>query len=263
MKTSTLLAAMVVALAIVPVPADAQQLRLELQNGLVTLDAQNVSVRQILAEWAKVGGAKIVNGEKVGGEPITLQLTAVPERQAIDTILRGVSGYMLASRQTPDTGVSGFDRILIMPTSSAPRAAASPGTPPFATRPAPPPVQQAVEADEPEPVVEDDDHDQEEAVDPEGGAEEDVPPQVQPGMNPRFQRPTYPNPMGGVQVQPFTPQGFPAPPQAVQGDEETPPGSQPSTTPFNVPPGASATPGVIAPVPQQDQPPQRPRRPPL
>ena len=92
MKTSALLAALVVVLTVVPARADAQHLQLQMQNGLVTLDAQNVSVRQILAEWARVGGARIVNGEKVMGAPVTLQLNGVPERQALDTILRGVSG---------------------------------------------------------------------------------------------------------------------------------------------------------------------------
>src|SRR5688572_23212129 len=131
MKTSTLLAAFIAVLTVVPARADAQHLQLQIQNGLVTLDAQNVSVRQILAEWARVGGARIVNGEKVVGAPVTLQLNGVSERQALDTILRGVSGYMLASRQDATSGASRFDRILIMPTSSAPRNTAAAGNPVF------------------------------------------------------------------------------------------------------------------------------------
>jgi hypothetical protein len=76
--------------------------------------------------------------------------------------------------------------------------------------------------------------------------------------------------MGGPQGQPFVPQGaFPAPPQPIQDEEEMPPGQKPATTPFNVPPGASSTPGVISPVPQQPETQQAPvttrppRRPPL
>ena len=252
--------------------AEAQHVRLELQNGVVTLDAQNVTVRQILAEWAKVGGAKIVNGEKVVGGPVTLQLKGVPERQALDTILRSVSGYMLAPRSVASAGVSGFDRILIMPTSSAPRAAMPAGAapPPFQPRPQPVPMPEPVETD----VVQDDDHDgegEEGEVDP-GGPESDEEsdadqPQPQPGMNPPFQRPpAFPNPMGGGQVQRFTPQSpFPGvAPQPIQNDEAEPP-AQPTTGPLNVPPGASSTPGVISPVPQQDgeQPNQRRRRPPF
>src|SRR5215216_4597122 len=95
MKSPALFAALV-ALALLPVGASAQQMKLEIQDGRVTLDAQNVPARQILSEWARIGGARILNGEKVVGTPLTLQLKSVPERQALDIILRGVSGYMLA-----------------------------------------------------------------------------------------------------------------------------------------------------------------------
>jgi hypothetical protein len=253
MKTSTLLAAFAV-LWLFPVRADAQQMTLQIQNGLVTLDAQNVSIRQILAEWARIGGAKIVNGEKVTGNPVTLQLNGIPERQALDTILRGVSGYMLASRQAGSVGASAFDRILILPTSSAPRPTAT--TPNAAFVPRPMPVQvQPVEPVETE-IVQDDDHDE---ADPDAGvdgSEEPDPPE--PSPNPQFQRRPFPNPMG-AQGQPFiVPQGaFPGAPQPIQDDEEAPNKQQPSTTPLNVPPGASSTPGVISPVPQQQQEPQQ------
>ena len=265
MKTSTHLAAFVAVLLVVPTRADAQHLQLKIENGLVTLDAQNVSVRQILAEWARVGGARIINGEKVMGAPVTLQLNGVPERNAIDTVLRGVSGYMLASRQDVASGASRFDRILIMPTSNAPRNTAAVGNPVFPVRQAP--VQPAPEPVETEAVA-DDDRDEGEEGDAEVAEEETEQPvvQVQPGINPRFQRPpNFPTPNPMAPTQPFGPQGIPGPgaPRPVDGDDEAPP-PQPSTNPFNVPAGASTTPGVISPVPQQEpQPGTRPRRPPL
>ena len=46
------------ALLLIALPASAQQLSLEIRDGLVTLQATNVPVRQVLAEWAKVGGTK-------------------------------------------------------------------------------------------------------------------------------------------------------------------------------------------------------------
>jgi hypothetical protein len=260
MKTSALLAAVAV-LSITAGRADAQQMTLQIQNGLVTLDARNVSVRQILAEWARIGGARIVNGDKVMGGAVTLQLNGIPERQALDTILRGVSGYMLASRQAGSMGASAFDRILILPTSSAPRTAAVPTNPAFAPRPMPVQPQEPVETE----VVEDDDHDE---ADPDAavdGSEDPDPPE--PAPNQQFQRrPPFPNPMG-AQGQPFMPQGpFPGPPQPIQDDEEMPPGQKQPATPLNVPPGASATPGVISPVPQQEpqlRPPRTTRPPPV
>src|SRR6476620_7137676 len=81
-------------------------LQLQINNGRVTLHAQNVPVRTILAEWSKVGGTRIMNAEGVAGAPLTLELQGVPERQALDIILRGVSGYVLAARQP---GAPAFD----------------------------------------------------------------------------------------------------------------------------------------------------------
>jgi hypothetical protein len=121
-------------LAFLVAPAWAQQsLRLEIKNGRVTLDATSVPARQILAEWAKIGGTKVVGAEKITGAPLTLKLVNIPERQALDIILRNAAGYMAAPRLASATpGASNYDRILILPTStSASSATASPaaGTP--------------------------------------------------------------------------------------------------------------------------------------
>jgi hypothetical protein len=119
--------------------ASAQELKLAMANGRVSLDAKNVPLRQILTEWARIGGVKIVNGEKVTGPLVTLSLPDLPERQALEIILRGVSGYMLAERPAGKTGASTFDRILILPTSVGPKNPAPPATPqrPGFIRPAP------------------------------------------------------------------------------------------------------------------------------
>src|SRR5262249_52889681 len=84
-------------------------------------------------EWARVGQTRIVNLERISGGPVTLQLTDVPEEQAIDVVLRAVSGYVLAPRPTDAANLSRFDRIIVMPTSTAPPVAATaraPITPP-------------------------------------------------------------------------------------------------------------------------------------
>ncbi len=78
-------------------PLRAQQpVELQFDTGLVTLSAQNVPVRTILAEWARMGGATIVNGDRVVGPPVTIELNGVPEQQALGIILRSVAGYVLA-----------------------------------------------------------------------------------------------------------------------------------------------------------------------
>ena len=81
-------------------------------------------VRQILAEWARVGGTKVVGADKITGAPLTLHIVNMPERQALDIILRNVAGFMAAPRlASAAPGVSAYDRILIMATSSAPAPA--------------------------------------------------------------------------------------------------------------------------------------------
>lgn len=117
-------------------PAGAD-VRLSISNGQVTLSAKDATAPQILAEWARVGRTRIVNGERVTGGPLTLELTGVSEVQALEIILRAASGYVLAPRAEngAGNGASRFDRIFIVPTSNAPRAAA-PSAPTPSARPA-------------------------------------------------------------------------------------------------------------------------------
>jgi hypothetical protein len=100
---------------------DAQTLNLKLESGRVTLDAQDVPLRDILQQWAKIGGTTVLNAEKIPGGPVSFQFVDVPERAALETVLRGVSGYILAERQITAATASTFDRILILPVSTPPR----------------------------------------------------------------------------------------------------------------------------------------------
>ncbi|HEY9467724.1 MAG TPA: hypothetical protein VIR54_31740, partial [Vicinamibacterales bacterium] len=52
------------------------------------------------------------------------------EQEALDIVLRNVSGYLVAARDTPVSGASTYDRIYILPTSSRPTTAASVGPAP-------------------------------------------------------------------------------------------------------------------------------------
>ena len=71
-------------------------------NGRVSLSARDATVRQILTEWARVGQTQIVNVERIAGGPITIEFTNVPEAEALDMLLRSVSGYMAAPRAAVD-----------------------------------------------------------------------------------------------------------------------------------------------------------------
>ena len=200
------------------------QVQLTMQNGRVSLIAKDATVRQILTEWARVGQTKIVNMERVPGGPITLELNNVTEAQALDVLLRALSGYITAPRPVDVANLSHFDRIIIMPTLAAARSATSSAPPPvfqqtpqFTSSPA-----DAADDDKPVPNV------------PVPGAP----------RGPVFN--TFPQPQT---VSPQTPQpGVAMPPQAPAG-QQTPSGL-PSPTP-SAPYGGVAVPGMVAPPPPQ------------
>src|SRR6202035_5792001 len=127
------------------------EVQLTMQNGRVSLVAKDATVRQILTEWARVGQTKIVNMERVPGGPITLELNNVTEAQALEVLLRALSGYITAPRPIDVANLSHFDRIIIMPTLAAARPA---------TVSAPPPVFQQTPQCTPPPVADDDADDQ-------------------------------------------------------------------------------------------------------
>jgi hypothetical protein len=208
-------ALVVLGLALMATPA-AAEVALAINGGRVSLSAKNATVSQILAEWAKVGQTKIVNGERVAGGPVTLELTNVTEVEAIEILLRSAGGYLLAQRPTPMANASSYDRILVLPMSAGPRASATPAPAPAPVRalPQPPNFQQF------------------------------TPPAPQNGDNGDPAIP--PNP--GVQnVRPPVFSTFPQQPPP-QGTGTPPPGTRGPTV--TAPAGVS-TPGMTVPVPQQ------------
>lgn len=100
--------------------SSAQTVSLQFNNGRVTLTAQNASLRTILTEWARVGGTRMVNHERISGAPVTLELTDVPERQALEVLLRSAAGY-IATARTGEGGASTLSGVVILATTSAPR----------------------------------------------------------------------------------------------------------------------------------------------
>jgi len=127
-------------------PASAQQLTLDIRDGLVTMTATNVPVRQVLAEWARVGGTRVVGGDRIAGAPLTLSFEGLPEAKALDIVLRGAAGYMAAARPVPGAGRSLYDRILVLATSTPPAggaAATAAGNRPAASRFGVPPAVEA------------------------------------------------------------------------------------------------------------------------
>lgn len=120
MKVHLLLAGALVTLA--ALPAAGQSVKLSFHGGRVDLSAENASVRAILTEWARIGGTRVVNADRIAGPPVTVEFKDAYEQQALESLLRGVSGYIVGPRLAPGAPTSsGFDRIVILATSNAPR----------------------------------------------------------------------------------------------------------------------------------------------
>jgi len=208
--------------------ASAGDLKLTIDNGRVTLIAQDVPLRQILDEWARIGKTTIVNGDKVSGPPLTLQLVDRPEREVLDLILRSASGYIAAQRNVSLPGASVFDKVMILAVSHGPVGVANNAPTPFNNRPTPMQMPQQVPDDD---VIE-------------------QPQVLPPGVIP-------PNgPMSNPMMQPM-PQGQQVPLTAPRpGMLPAAPNGQPN--PYAQPPVPGAqptTPGTQAPVPGAIPPP--------
>ena len=232
--------------SLVGVASASAEVSITLQNGRVSIVAKDATPRQILAEWARVGQTKIVNVERIPGGPMTIELTNVPEGQALDVLLRSVSGYLAAPRAVAAANLSIFDRVIVMPTSAAPR-------PPVSAQPPAPALPQPQFA-QPAPPA-DDDADEPPAPNVPGPARgapvfnSFPPPQATtPSQNPQAgftarpgqvaPQPQQPQQPGGVPQQPVTYPGAPTPPPA----------------------GGVSTPGMIVAPPPSQQPAGQPVR---
>lgn len=191
-------------------PSVAGQVTLVIRDGLVTLDARDATIREILAEWARVGQSRVVNAEGAPAAPMTVQLINVPERQALDTLLRSAAGFVAVSRQAPSSSASTYDRIVIMPGARPALTSASPSSSRSAQQPSPASRDRVVS--QPALVV-----DEEEERDP--NVPMRMPGAVQPGMPTPYQgsAPFNPNQMMGPGAQaparaaPPVPQAAPRP----------------------------------------------------
>jgi hypothetical protein len=212
-------AAATAVLLAMPSASHAGDLRLSIANGRVTLVAQDVTIKQILDEWSRVGQTTIVGAERLVAIPVTIELTDVTEARALESLLRSASGYIAKPRGAVP-GASSYDRILIMPTSKAPAASATPA--PFNNRP-PPQVMM--------PNIVDDDNEPNPIVPP--GAALPQPPQQFPGQPPTMQPG---QPMQPGQQPTLSRPGQLPPPPPIPGNPYQP-----------LPPGAVRPPGVPGP----------------
>ena len=211
-------------------------LELSMKNGTVALNAQNVTLREIFAEWQRQTGCQFVNAEKLPATPVALQLPAgTPELAALDSIMRGLAssttgyGYIVAPGARaagPSATASSCGAVYILP-SSRPTMMAGFAVPP----PVSPVISPASPDDEIPPVV---------------PAGRPVPGQFVPNQQFQAQPQPYqliPAPAGPPQNQPQPTGGSTTPPQS--------PGFGP------VAPTAPGAGGLNAPPPQPQQQPQQ------
>jgi hypothetical protein len=138
MRTTILTVALLTALAggataAAQVPDSTRVLDLSFdQDGRVTLSARNVTVRDILDEWARQCGCYVVNGDKLTGAPLSIPLLYEHETQSrvLESLLRQAAGYVLTPQRAGVASRSNFETIYILATSNAIASAFQPTSTP-------------------------------------------------------------------------------------------------------------------------------------
>lgn len=111
---------------IAPATLSADTVQLTVRDGRLSLVATNATPSQIFDAWSRIGGILIVNADRMPAVRISVTLENVSEEQALDTLLRPVSGYLARRRTMLDPTRSIFDRIVILATPAVARDTTAP-----------------------------------------------------------------------------------------------------------------------------------------
>ena len=120
------LAPVVLALTVTVLPATVaaqsaapeRALELSFDSGRATLIASGVTIPQIMAEWERKGGSKVVNADKIVGGLVSYEFHNVPEVVVLQSLLRSAAGYIAAPRRPGGpTGPSSIEQVVILATS--------------------------------------------------------------------------------------------------------------------------------------------------
>jgi len=98
----------------------ARKLEISFQGSNVTLAAANVSLPEILAEWARLSGCVMVNAERLSRVPIVapIQFENQPQQRVLESLLRPAAGFILSPRKVNRPGATDFEMVYILATSS-------------------------------------------------------------------------------------------------------------------------------------------------
>lgn len=104
-------------------------------DGAVSLQAQNVTPREIFMEWARRCGCYVVNADRLPGGPLAYPLvfTHEPQAKVLESLLRSAAGYLLTPKRMGDTSASAYETIYILPTTTASTFAAGSVSQPYAS----------------------------------------------------------------------------------------------------------------------------------
>lgn len=90
---------------------DADEIRVVIAGGRVTLSATEAPLADVLAEWSRVGGTRFVGADALG-DTVTLRLVDAHEADALRLLLRSAAGYVAAPRR--GGGDAHYDRVTIL-----------------------------------------------------------------------------------------------------------------------------------------------------
>jgi hypothetical protein len=128
-----ILAAVALSIGLATTASAAPGVTLTMKDGRVWLVARDATVGQILDEWSRVGGTRVVNADRVPGR-VTIELDGVAESQALDLLLRSAGGFVAKARPLAGAGAqSQFESVFIVAVSQppAPRPAAAAAEPAY------------------------------------------------------------------------------------------------------------------------------------
>jgi len=91
-----------------------RKLEISFDSGRVTIVAENVTLAEILAEWSRKGGSRIVNAEQLRGGPVMpTEFRDRPEAEVLRTLLREAPGYGAVTRAETPAGASTMQTVFI------------------------------------------------------------------------------------------------------------------------------------------------------
>jgi len=108
-------------LSATPISAQTADVRVSFANGRVSVAATGATLGDILREWARAGGSRFVNVDRIPVvERMTIRLENETELRALDILLRPLAGYAVTAKSHDAPGLSSVGRVLLMPGPSRP-----------------------------------------------------------------------------------------------------------------------------------------------